>query len=153
MTTQFPLQPLVQLSKQKNDAATRKLGQLNQQHQSAQRKLETLLQFRKDYQDQFQEAARNGMNHHDLRNFQDFIKRLDEAITQQHALIEQSKRSVQSGRNELSETQRRMKSFDTLAQRHVEAEKKLEAKAEQKMQDEHTGRFVAYKIAEKGDGI
>src|SRR5574340_367307 len=119
MTSQFPLQPLVQLAKQKYDAATRKLGQLNQQHQSAQRKLDTLLQFRKDYQNQFQEAARIGMGHQDLRNFQDFIKCLDEAITQQRAMIEQARASVQSGRSELSETQRRMKSFDTLAQRHV----------------------------------
>jgi flagellar FliJ protein len=153
MTRPYPLQPLVQLAKQRNDAATRKLGLLNQQQQSAQSKLETLLQFRKDYQNQFQEAERHGMSLQDLRNFQDFIKRLDEAVAQQQAVIEQARISVQSGRNELSETQRRMKSFDTLAQRHVEAELKLEAKAEQKMQDEHTGRLVAYKMADKGDGI
>lgn len=153
MTSPFPLQPLVKLAEQKYEAATRKLGLLNQQHQSAQSKLDTLLQFRKDYQNQFQEAERNGMSLQDLRNFQDFIRRLDEAITQQQAVIEQARVSVQSGRNELSETQRRMKSFDTLAQRHVETEMKLEAKAEQKLQDEHTGRLVAYKMADKGDGI
>ncbi len=151
MTNTFSLQPLVHLAKQKNDAATRKLGLLNQQQQSAQSKLDTLQQFRKDYQDKFQEAARNGMDQHDLRNFQDFINRLDDAITQQRRTIEQAQRSVQTGRSELSETQRRMKSFDTLAQRHVEAEKKLASKAEQKIQDEHTGRLVAYKIAEKSD--
>jgi len=42
-----------------------------------------------------------------------------------------------------------MKSFDTLAQRHVDAEKKLEAKSEQRIQDEHTGRYAAYRAAEK----
>lgn len=151
MTKTFTLQPLLHLAQQKNDAATRKLGQLNQQHQSAQGKLDMLQQFRKDYQEKFQEAASNGMDHHDLRNFQEFINRLDEAITQQRSVIEQSQRSVQSGRSELSDAQRRMKSFDTLAQRHIEAEKKLESKAEQKIQDEHTGRFTAHKIAEKND--
>lgn len=110
-----------------------------------------LQQFRKDYQIKFQEAARNGMAPNDLRNFQEFINRLDEAINQQLKTIEQAQRSVQSGRSELSEAQRRMKSFDTLAQRHVEAERKLETKAEQKIQDEHTGRFVAHKRAEKGN--
>lgn len=151
MTRTFSLQPLQHLAQQKNDAATRKLGQLNQQHQSAQGKLDMLQQFRKDYQDKFQEAVKNGMDHIELRNFQDFINRLDEAITQQRAVIEQTQRSVQSGRCELSEAQRHMKSFDTLAERHVEAEKKLESKAEQKIQDEHSGRFVAYKTAEKSD--
>lgn len=151
MANTFSLQPLVKLATQKNDAATRKLGLLNQQHQSAQNKLDTLQQFRRDYQEKFQEAARNGMDHQDLKNFQDFINRLDDAITQQRSVIEQAQNSVQAGRSELTETQRRKKSFDTLAQRHVEAEKKLETKAEQKIQDEHTGRIVAYKIAEKSD--
>lgn len=151
MAKTFSLQPLLHLAQQKNDAATRKLGQLNQLQQSAQGKLDMLQQFRKDYQDKFQEAVSNGMDHHDLRNFQDFINRLDEAITQQRGVIEQAKRSVQSGRSELSDTQRRMKSFDTLAQRHIETERKLETKAEQKIQDEHTGRLAAYKMAEKSD--
>ena len=153
MANTFNLQPLVHLAKQKNDAATRKLGQLNQQQQSAQGKLDTLLQFRRDYQDKFQEAAKNGMDQHDLRNFQNFINRLDEAITQQRGVTEQAQLSVQNGRSELTETQRRMKSFDTLAQRHVEAEKKLETKAEQKIQDEHSGRFVAHKMSEKNNEI
>jgi len=151
MANTFNLQPLVHLAKQKNDAATRKLGLLNQQQQSAQGKLDTLQQFRKDYQNQFQAAAKNGMDQHDLRNFQSFINRLDEAITQQRTVIEQAQRSVQTGRSELSEAQRRMKSFDTLAQRHVAAERRLEDKAEQKIQDEHSGRFVAYKMSEKND--
>jgi flagellar FliJ protein len=47
------------------------------------------------------------------------------------------------------DTTRKMKSFDTLAQRHVDAEKKLEAKSEQRIQDEHTGRMTAYRTAEK----
>jgi flagellar FliJ protein len=151
MANTFSLQPLRHLAQQRNDAATRKLGKLNQQHRSEQDKLNMLQQFRKDYQIKFQEAARNGMAPNDLRNFQEFINRLDEAINQQLKTIEQAQRSVQSGRSELSEAQRRMKSFDTLAQRHVEAERKLETKAEQKIQDEHTGRFVAHKRAEKGN--
>lgn len=151
MAKTFSLQPLLTLAQQKNDAATRKLGKFNQQHQSEQEKLSMLQQFRKDYQVKFQEAVKNGMDHNDLRNFQAFINRLDDAINQQLKTLEQAQRSVQAGRSELSDTQRRVKSFDTLAQRHVESERKLETKAEQKIQDEHSSRFVAYKIAEKGD--
>lgn len=151
MTNPFPLQTLRNLAKQKNDTATRRLGQLNQQQQSAQSKLDTLQQFRKDYQDKFREAVRNGMDQHDLNNFQDFINRLDEAITQQRGVIEQMQRSVQHGREELTATQRSLKSFDTLAQRHLDAEKQQEHKAEQKRMDEHTGRFVARKMADKRD--
>lgn len=145
MTKTFTLQPLVQLAQQKNDAATRKFGQLNQQQQAAQAKLETLLQYRKDYQVRFQQAELNGMNQSDLRNFQNFIQRLDEAIAQQRNVTEQASHSMQTGRSVLQDTQRQVKSFDTLVQRHLEGEKKLAAKSEQRLQDEHSGRNATIK--------
>lgn len=145
MANPFPLQTLVHLAKQKNDAATKKLGVLNRNQHSAESKLEMLHQYRKDYQEKLQTAEKSGMELHDLRNFQDFLYRLDEAIAQQNAVVIQTQLSVQNGRSELTETQRRMKSFDTLANRHAETVKKLEAKIEQKLQDEHSGRRVAYK--------
>jgi flagellar protein FliJ len=148
MTRAFSLQPLLHLAQQKNDAATRKLGLLNRNQQSAQGKLEMLQQYRRDYQEKMQHAEKNGMTLEDLRNFQDFIYRLDDAIRQQSAVVAQAHISVQTGRSELSEAQRRMKSFDTLAQRHTAAEKILEVKAEQKIQDEHSGRRAAYKNTE-----
>jgi flagellar FliJ protein len=149
MIKPFSLQPLVHLAQQRNDAATKKLGQLNRQHQTAQEKLDALQQYRKDYQLKFQEEAKHGMAPTDMKNFQDFIGRLDQAIQQQTAVIEKTKAGVQSGRTELMDTTRKMKSFDTLAQRHVDAEKKLESKSEQRMQDEHTGQFAARRAAEK----
>jgi flagellar FliJ protein len=151
MTKPFSLQPLVDLAHQKNEAATKKLGQLNQQQQSAQKKLEALQQYRLDYQSKFQEAARQGMEPTDLRNFQDFINRLDQAIRQQQQVIEKAKSSVQTGRHELMDSTRKMRSFDTLAQRHVEAEMKVEAKKDQRMQDEQTGRFAAQHNTNKGN--
>ncbi|HUX89183.1 MAG TPA: flagellar export protein FliJ [Gallionellaceae bacterium] len=148
MANNFSLQPLVHLAQQRNDAATKKLGLLNRNQQSAQSKLEMLQQYRKDYQEKMHNAERNGMDLQDLRNFQDFIYRLDDAIAQQNAVVSQAHISLQTGRSELAEAQRRMKSFDTLAQRHAEAERKIEAKIEQRMQDEHSGRRLAYQQAE-----
>ena len=145
MTKAFSLQPLLHLAQQKNDAAARKLGLLNRNQQTAEAKLEMLQQYRKDYQQKLQAAESSGMELQDIRNFQDFIYRLDDAILKQSAAVEQTKTSVEMGRSELFETQRRMKSFDTLEQRHIETEKKLEAKAEQRIQDEHNGRRAAYK--------
>ncbi len=147
MAKTFSLQPLVHLAQQQYEAAIRKFGQLNQQQQAAQAKLDTLLQYRKDYQARFQEAEQNGMIQSELRNFQGFILRLDEAIAQQRNTNEQVRSLLQVGRSELQEAQRKMKSFDTLAQRHIENEKKLAAKSEQRQQDEHTGRFAAIKAA------
>jgi len=147
MTKKFSLQPLVNLAQQQNEAATRKFGQLNQQQQAVQAKLDTLLQYRKDYQARFQMAEQNGMSQSELRNFQDFILRLDDAVAQQRIVNEKACSQLQIGRNELQQAQRKMKSFDALAQRHINNEKKLAEKIEQRQQDEHTGRFAAIKAA------
>lgn len=143
MTKPFPLSPLVDLAHQKNEAATRKLGKLNQQQQGAQAKLAALQQYRREYQLQFQEAAKQGMSPMDMQNFQRFIERLDQAIRQQQGEIERARVSVQHGRKELMDTTRKMRSFDTLAQRHADNEKKIEEKIEQRQSDEQSGRFAA----------
>ena len=153
MTKRFSMQPLVHLAHQKNEDATRKFGQLVQQQQAAQIKLQTLKQYREDYQTRLQQAVQNGIDQINLRNFQAFISRLDEAVTQQCNAIEQISRSMQVGRNELGNAQQKMRSFDTLAQRHIEKEKKLEEKLEQRQQDEHTGRHSAIKARAALDEI
>lgn len=151
MSKPFALQSLLHLSQKKNDAATKKLGQLNSHQQSAQSKLEMLQQYRRDYQQKMQEAERNGMDLHELCNFRDFIYRLDDAIAQQNTAVTQATSSVQHGLSELSATQRSMKSYDTLAVRHQASENKKAAKIEQTMQDEHSARSVAYKKSEQDE--
>lgn len=143
MTKPFPLQPLVHLAHQMNDAAARKFGQLNQQQQAEEAKLITLLEYHNDYMARFEQSLQSGISQTDLRNFQDFIKRLDATIAQQRLIIEQVRQLVQAGRNELEQSQRKMKSFDTLAERHVKTERRQEEKSEQRLQDEHTGRAAA----------
>jgi flagellar FliJ protein len=145
----FTLQPLVNLAQQKKDAAARNFGQLNQQQLAAQMKLDTLLQYRRDYQARFQEAAGNGMSQSDLSNFQAFIQRLDEAIAQQRDANERARNSMDAGRTQLQHTRRTVQSLDTLAQRHHDNEKKLVAKTEQRQQDEHSGRDATIRAAKK----
>jgi flagellar FliJ protein len=151
MTKPFTLQPLLNLAQHQKDSATHKLGQLNQQQHSAQSKLEMLQQYRKDYQARLQESTQNGINPTELRNFQEFINKLDEAISQQLKLVGQSKVSTQVGRGEFDSAQRKLKSFDTLQQRHVETQKKVAEKSEQTALDEHTGRSASYKAINADD--
>ncbi len=151
MIKPFSLQPLMNLAQHQNDSATRKLGQLNKLEQSAQQKLDILLEYRKDYQARLQESTQNGIDQGDLRNFQQFINKLDEAISQQIKAVERSKASTQVGRGEFDTTQRKLKSYDMLQQRHIEAQKKVAEKSEQKILDEHTGRFAAFKMQKAED--
>lgn len=146
MTTPFRLQPLLNLALINSESATRRLGELNKQQHDIQAQLDILQQYRRDYQDRMQAASQEGMDPAMLRNFQQFIYKLDAAILQQTKAVDQSKLSTQMGRGEYSNAQRKLKSFDTLQQRHFEQEQKVEAKQEQKAMDEHTGRVTAYKM-------
>lgn len=151
MSKPFALQPLVDLAHQQNEASTRAFGLLNQKQQDAQHKLDTLQQYRKDYQLRLQQAVQDGMNQTNLHNFQNFIHRLDEAIAQQRTMLEHARRSAQAGRSDLQHSQRKMKSFDTLAQRHADNERIREAKLEQRQSDEYSGRFAAMKTTQHAD--
>lgn len=146
MVEPFQLQPLINLAQHESELATRKLGQLNKQQQDAQQNLDVLLEYREDYRGRLQGAIRNGVSPADLRNFQQFIDKLDEAINQQRKLVEQSKTSARAGRSEFDTTQRKLKSFDMLQQRHVSEQKRIAEKSEQKALDEQSGRFAAYKM-------
>ncbi|MDD2686432.1 MAG: flagellar export protein FliJ [Gallionella sp.] len=149
MIKPFSLQPLMHLAQHQNDAATRKLGELTRQQQTAEQKLETLREYRKEYQTRMQEASGNGLDQANLRNFQQFIDKLDMAITQQAKAVEQSKNLTQIGRGEFDTTQRKLKSFDTLQQRHLQLERQDAEKTEQKNLDEHTGRLAARSMIDK----
>lgn len=136
------------LAEHQNESATRKLGQLNRQQQDTQQKLDMLREYRKDYQNRLQEATRSGMDPAGLRNFQQFINKLDEAINQQTKAVEKSKISTQTGRDEFSITQRKLKSFDTLQQRHIEMQREANGKYEQKAQDEHNSISTARRMVD-----
>jgi flagellar FliJ protein len=151
MKKPFSLQPLMNLAQNQKDSATHKLGQLNRQQHNAQSKLEMLQQYRKDYHLRLQELTKSGINPAELRNFQEFINKLDEAISQQLKLVGQSKVSTQVGRGEFDTAQRKLKSLDTLQQRHIATQKKVAEKSEQKALDEHTGRSATYKAINAED--
>lgn len=146
MSNPFRLQPLLNLAQIKNESATKRLGELNKLQHDSEVQLETLRQYRRDYQERMQTASQQGVDPIVLRNFQQFIYKLDAAIVQQLKAVEQSRLSTQAGLKDYGGTQRKLKSFDTLQQRHIESELKIEAKQEQKAMDEHTGRVTAYKM-------
>jgi flagellar FliJ protein len=146
MSKPFPLQTLLNLAQSKNDEATRRLGELNKKQHDMQTQLEALQQYRKEYQMRMQATSQGGMDPMLLRNFQEFIYKLDAAIAQQSRAVEQSRLSAQTGRGEFTSARRKLKSFDTLQQRHVETQQKIESKQEQRTTDEHTSRSVAYRM-------
>lgn len=140
MAKPFSLQPLLEIMQTRADEATRRLGQLIAEEQNAKSRLQLLEQYRAEYAGRFAEAAGRGLSPLAWRNFQDFIGRIDEAITQQRSVVSNSERNTSNGQAHWQAQNKKLKAIDTLSERHDARERYREGKVEQKEQDEFAAR-------------
>ncbi len=149
MSKTFPLQILLDLAKGQSDAAVRKLGEPNRQDRDIGSKLDLLLQYRKEYQQRFEESVQRGMNQIEWQNYRLFFCKLDEAIVQQQKLQLEFGQKVRAGQLEYQQRQKKLKSFETLAERHVTKESAKTARREQKDQDDFSIKAFMRKMNEE----
>ncbi|MGE5491973.1 MAG: flagellar export protein FliJ, partial [Actinomycetota bacterium] len=118
MAKTFSLQPLLELMQTRADEKTRQLGQLIAAEQNAKSRLQLLEQYREEYAQKMREAISQGLTPMALRNYQDFIGRIDEAIQQQRQVVARSEQNTANGQAEWREQNKKLKAIDTLSQRH-----------------------------------
>ena len=138
MSDKSPLQKLLNLTQKQSDDSAKKLGKLNVQHQEAKKKLNLLLQYRKNYQIHLQNVAQDGIDHIKWQNYITFINKLDAAISEQKLAVKHAENNRDSGKIEYQSFQRKFNSYDTLSQRYQIIEKLKHKKTEQKELDEFT---------------
>lgn len=132
-----PLKTLQELAHTRVDEATRRLGELIASEQACEVKLQTLRQYRTEYQERFMETARNGIDPNAWRNYSSFLARLDDAISSQQQVVARSHTATANGQQNWVSEHTRAKAFDTLSHRQVMQENKLQNKREQQQNDEH----------------
>lgn len=143
MAKPFSLQPLLELMQTRSDEATRRLGQLIAAEHDAKSRLQMLEQYRAEYAEKLNLAITNGLTPLVLRNYQDFLGRIDDAIIQQSHMVRQSASNTAAGKQQWQEQNKRLKAIDTLSVRHDARERVVEGKREQKILDEYTTRRFA----------
>ena len=140
MAQTFPLQTLLELMRNRTDEASRKLGQLITAEQSQRSRLQMLEQYRDEYAQRMREATAEGITRLILRNYQDFLARIDEAIEQQRQAVQNSELSTKAGQTEWRNQNTKLMAIDTLSSRHDARERYRENKQEQKILDEFSSR-------------
>ena len=140
MAQSFPLQTLLELMQNRTDEASRKLGQLIMAEQSQRSRLQMLEQYRDEYAQRMREATAEGITRLILRNYQDFLARIDEAIEQQRQAVQNSELSTKAGQTEWRNQNTKLMAIDTLSSRHDARERYRENKQEQKLMDEFSSR-------------
>jgi flagellar FliJ protein len=136
MSKPFPLQILLDLAQERSDDAAVRLGIVNGHDRDMQARLQLLLEYRGEYAARLDRVARTGMHSVGWRNFREFIDKIDAAIEQQRELVATARREVETGQRHWHSQQRQLKSFDALSQRHYSTERQIDARQEQKEQDD-----------------
>lgn len=142
MAEQFRLQSILDLSQTRMDEAARTLAALIAGENDQAGKLAMLEDYRREYQDQFMAAARSGLTPGQWSNYRAFLARIDDAISHQQQQVTQSRHRAQVGQRDWLDTRTRVKAFEALSDRHQANAVKREARSEQRVADDRSGRLV-----------
>ncbi|WP_329742672.1 flagellar export protein FliJ [Dyella sp. A6] len=127
------LMPAVDHARQKTETALQKLGEQKNQLAQAEHQLAELQRYRQEYAMGQQSG---GMSVHALLNRQQFIERIDQAITQQTREVARRQRLLEQAGSSWREANARERVLDGVVERAVEVERRSEERREQNDVDE-----------------
>lgn len=127
------------LDKKEKDRAG-ELGEARSRLAAAEAKLRDLEQYRRDYEQAFQQRARGGQPVRALRDFQVFLARLDQAIQQQQQIVVAAENDVTGHSTLWQSAARQVKAVDSVVDRWQGEERRAQDRRDQKETDERAQR-------------
>lgn len=145
MATSSALGTLIELATRDTDEAAKRLGQCMKAAEDCEQKLALLTQYRDDYAARFQQSLTTGLTAMGYRNYQQFLDKLDQAITAQQQIVRDAHARVEREKTAWQACERKRMSYGTLAERAEKAQQQKDNKRDQKQMDEHAARQLLYK--------
>lgn len=136
MSRPQPIESLIALSRNRVDDATRRLQEMQAMKQKSEGKLLMLAEYRAQHVSQRRDAVDGKVDIQSLRNAASFLDKLDNAMNQQQVEVNRIEQSVQKSQSDWQAEQRKLKSFETLHERHLAVQAANDARVEQKQIDE-----------------
>lgn len=121
-------------------ARARDVGAAQRSLSAAEKRLQELQQYHADYLSGFQRSAKAGGNALALQDFQQFLRRLEDAVRQQEQIVAQARQSVAGSTTQWQSAARRVKAVDSVVGKWQVEERRLEGRLEQKDIDERAQR-------------
>jgi flagellar protein FliJ len=134
------LTTLVEMATKALELETEQLGRATKVLDDAYAQAKTLRQYRQDYVDRLQASMNAGVTKEAHQNYQQFLKKLDQAIDGQDELVAHAERSLKVQSEKWREAQRKKLSYEVLVSRTEAKARKVESKRDQKMMDEYAAR-------------
>ncbi len=134
------LQPVVQFAHRKEKDAAQELGNAQQQSLQEQTKLVELQKYREEYIADFQRRGRAGVSGAAMQQFQQFLTRLDDAISQQLKRVNGAGMHVQQKSEQWQEKLTRSRALNNAVGNLKRQEQQALDKQEQKDADDRNAR-------------
>lgn len=135
------IKTIVEIKANQEKNALEVLGGVQRQLQSMQTQVEGLRNYRKEYQDRFDQLGAKGVNVAQLLEFRSFIDKLDKAIMGQEQILSSIEAEVIAKRKIWEELHHKTQSLQKVCDSALVVEMKQEAKREQQEQDERASRI------------
>jgi flagellar protein FliJ len=142
MSKHLPINTLINLAEEELEAATKKLGKLQQERNEVESQLNSLVTYRDEYHARFTASAQEGTTAQTLRNFQAFVDTLDSAINQQRGLLAAATQRLEAAKPEWQQRKQKLGSYQVLAARGEAVQAKQDARTEQRDSDEHSAKIL-----------
>jgi flagellar FliJ protein len=141
MADPFRLQPLLDLTDHRLEAATLELQRLRARLEQEQARHAQLQGFDAEYRAGLQSALRAGLEADRLRDYRAFLDKLSRALAAQAEEVARSRRIWEEGLARWQELKQRQQALTVLKGRHTAEQARREARVEQKQQDEFARRL------------
>ncbi|MCE8019877.1 flagellar export protein FliJ [Halomonas sp. MCCC 1A11036] len=143
MSASSQLAMLSDLARDARDQAGQLLAGERQSERQAASQLEALNHYRLEYAERLQQAMREGIDPASMHNYQQFLSSLDAALQRAHQALDAQRQRVAQSQQQWQQEQQRLSAFDTLVSRRDAERRRLEARREQRINDEMTaGRLL-----------
>lgn len=134
------LQTLIELAKNKCDAAQARHAVLQRALEQARTHLTTLRQYAQEYEERARCRPGDRRDPSAERNQVVFLERLQEALATQQREIDAREHALAQAASEVALCLRKHKSLETLASRRLERQRQIEVRRDQKNTDEFAQR-------------
>jgi flagellar FliJ protein len=135
------IKTIVEIKATQEKNALEMLGAVQRKLQGMQAQVEGLRNYRKEYQDRFDQLGSKGVNVAQLLEFRSFIDKLDKAIMGQEQTLNLIEAEVTAKRKIWEELHHKTQSLQKVCDSALVVEMKQEAKREQQEQDERASRI------------
>ena len=128
--------PIHNIALQREDLAAQTLGKIQQELTLHHKKLAELISYYNDYVKRFSDNAEKGMSVIQVQSYQNFISKLELAITEQKQKIIRVTDACNASKVDWTSERKKAQVLEKVMQRYQKQEQQAQSKQEQRLEDE-----------------